>query len=302
MNDPNGEHSAERRQRNTLSSRRSILTGGAAAIVSTIVGSVGSVSASEHEFCPDPSTGDRSAGGPSTGDSSDSDTSDRKTLTLQPNTAYETEVFVIDAPRPGPTAVVVGGMDGNELAGIEAAYRIREQELERGTLVVLPEADAVAVEQRTYNSPRGNLNRQFPVGQPPTSSLAKELWNLITSVDPNVVIDFHSSKGIWGSDLGPDGYGQAIYPSVVGDSRQIAADTVEFMNEEYIYGAYPPAYQFTVGNTLVGDKPKLIHKVAGDLERPGYLTEVTRYNTSLDTRIEWTTAMGERLLRRHGIW
>ncbi|WP_254521936.1 succinylglutamate desuccinylase/aspartoacylase family protein [Natrinema caseinilyticum] len=297
MNDPNGERSAEGRQRKLPSSRRSVLTGGAAAIASTVLGSVGTVSASAHESCPDSSDG----GEPSTGDPSEPDPTDGAVLTLQSNTAYETEVFVNDAPRPGPTGVVVGGMDGNELSGVEAAYRALEWELDRGTLVVLPEADAVAVERRTYNSPRGNLNRQFPVGQPPTSSLAEELWTLITEVDPDVVIDFHSSKGIWGSDLGPDGYGQAIYPSVVGDSRRIAADTAEFMNREYIYGAYRSAYQFTVGNTLLGDKPKLMHKVAGDLERPGYLTEVTRYGTSLETRIEWNTAMAAELLRNHGI-
>ncbi|QLG49982.1 succinylglutamate desuccinylase/aspartoacylase family protein [Natrinema halophilum] len=301
MTDPNATDDVEGSNRSRPTTRRSLLTSGAAVAVSTGIGTVGTVSARADDPCPSSPTEDPSEEAPTTPDEDNQDPPRRESLTLQSNTAYETEVFITDAARPGPTAMVVGGMDGNEQAGIEAASRISKWKPERGTLVVLPEADAVAVDQRTYNSPRGNLNRQFPANRTPTTPLARELWNLITEIDPTVVIDFHSSKGIWGSDLGPDGYGQAIYPSAVGNSRRIAADTAEFMNDEYVDGAYPSAYRVTVGNTLRGNKPKLMHKVAGDLERPGYLTEVTRYDTSLATRIEWTTAMGARLLRAHGI-
>lgn len=226
---------------------------------------------------------------------------DRYTQTVGAGTAYETTAFIGESAQSGPTAVVVGGVHGNERAGVEAAYEAAEWTFNRGTLVVLPEANAAAVEEETYSGPSGNLNRQFPTGESPTTPLAEAIWDLITAYDPDVVIDLHSSRGIWGSDRGPNGYGQAIFPSAAGTSREIASRAADDMNREAVAEMHDTAYEFTLGNTLTGSNPLLIHKVAGDLEEAGYLTEVTRYETDLTTRTAWTKAIAGALLRTHGI-
>lgn len=226
---------------------------------------------------------------------------DRETRLLRAGTEYETEAFINESTVSGPTAVVVGGVHGNEPAGSETAHRVTEWEFDRGTLVVVPEADAVAGEAGTYTSPNGNLNRQFPTGQAPTTELAAELWDLITEHDPAVVMDLHSSMGIRDSDRGPYGYGQAIYPSAVGDSEQVANETIDYMNENLVGDEYSSDHQFVLGNTQTGANPLLTHKVAGDLERACYLTEVTRFETDLAVRIEWAEAVVAHLLREHGI-
>lgn len=277
MNNHSTNEQPEQRTERTAPSRRSFIASGTTVATASLIG-VGSASADDG-FCP----------------------ISRRTQTLGADTEYETTAFIGESSLSGPTAVLVGGMDGNEFAGIEAAHNISEWEFDRGTLIVLPEADAVAVEQETYNSPEGNLNRQFPTSEEPTWPVAEEIWDLITENDADVVIDMHSSMGIWGSDLGPDGYGQAIFPSAAGNSREIAGRVTEYMNENHVDDSSPSDYQFTVGNTLTGERPLLIHKVAGDLERAGYLTEVTRHETDLETRIEWTEALAAKLLRNHGI-
>jgi hypothetical protein len=223
--------------------------------------------------------------------------------TLRSGTQYETPAYIREAPTAGETVVVLGGVHGSERAGIDAAHTVREWDFDQGTLVVIPEANAPAVRDSTYSGPDGDLNQQFPAGQEPTTAIAEAIWEFITEMDPAAVIDMHSSMGIWGSSRGPSGFGQAIFPSAAGGSREIAGQVNRSLNDELIYASeeYDNAYEFTVGNTLGGEHPRLIHKVADDLGRAGYLTEVTRHDTDLATRTEWSEAVAAELLRHHGI-
>ncbi|AGB38720.1 succinylglutamate desuccinylase/aspartoacylase family protein [Natronococcus occultus] len=224
------------------------------------------------------------------------------TWTLRSGTRYETPVYVREAAEPGETVVVLGGVHGSELAGIEAAHSVREWSFERGTVVVVPEANAPAVREQTYSGPDGDLNQQFPPEGEPTTPIADAIWSLLVELEPTAVIDMHSSMGIWGSSRGPSGFGQAIFPGVAADARSIAARANRSLNGREIRPSeYGSAYEFTLGNTLAGAHPRLIHKVAVDLECAGYLTEVTRHDTTLETRTEWSEAVAATLLERHGI-
>lgn len=219
---------------------------------------------------------------------------------IQRGTPYETNVHVVEADQQGPTAVVIAGMHGDEPAGFQAAHDMVEWQLNRGTLVIVPEADAEAVERGTRHSSVGYLNRQFPTGREPTSALARDLWDTVTLHDPELVIDMHSSRGIWNSEIGYDGYGQAIFPTSASGTRENADKAATSLNNHAL-GDYPDSHQFTVGNTLTGERPLLIHKVAGDLQRAGYITEVTKDDTTLTDRREWSKWIVAALLRLHGI-
>ncbi|AGB38750.1 succinylglutamate desuccinylase/aspartoacylase family protein [Natronococcus occultus] len=223
--------------------------------------------------------------------------------TLRSGTRYETPAYIREAPAAGETVVVLGGVHGSETAGVDAAHTVREWAFEQGTLVVIPEANAPAVRAQTYSGPDGDLNQQFPAGRSPTTPIAAALWEFITELDPAAVIDMHSSMGIWGSSRGPSGFGQAIFPSAAGGSREIAGRVNRSLNEKLISASeeYDSAYEFTLGNTLGGEHPRLIHKVAADLDRAGYLTEVTRHDTDLATRTRWSEAVAAELLENHGI-
>lgn len=218
-------------------------------------------------------------------------------FTIATGTAYETPVYVADAPNPGPTAVVTGGVHGNEFAGIEAAREIAEWELESGRLVVVPEANAVAVDRGAYTSPAGDLNRQFPSGRSPTTAHARAIWDVITEYDADVVIDLHTSRGIYGGG-GPSGVGQAIFPTPAG--RSVASGVRNTVNAAHFDGSWSPGYSYSIGNTMTGVRPRLIHKVGGDLGVPGFLIEATRHGTDLATRTEWLTANVAATLERTG--
>lgn len=292
----NSESSSDRYEGEQITrSRRSMLTKSAAVVATgtAALAQLGSVSADGKPLCPtDPIVDDDN-------ESEESPTSRDETFVIQSGTPYATEGVVSEAPTNGPTAVVIGGMHGNETAGYRAASAISEWELENGTVVVIPEANAVAVDQGTRSGTTGDLNRHFPADREPTSPLARELWDTIVEYDPDVVIDFHTSRGIWDSDVGPSGYGQAVFPTEAG--RDIAEEVVDTMNESSVRSDRASHYTFTRGNTLRGARPMLIHKVGNDLDRPGFLLEVTQYDTSLETRQNWLKGMTEQILSQIGL-
>jgi hypothetical protein len=267
---------------NETKSRRSVLAGfsGAALGLSGILAGTQRGSATE-ELCP--------VG------------IDRDSFEIMSGTEYATNVYVNESAFFGPTVVIIGGIHGDEPAGSTAAHRINDWEFDCGTLVVIPEANVVALEQGTRMDSSGDLNRQFPPGDTPETELAQELWDTITGVDPDVVIDLHTSQGIWESDEEPEGYGQAIFSTQVGDAPEIASRTADYLNENYVNDSYPESYQFQSAASISGERPLLVHKVAADLELPGYITEATRYETDIETRITWTKAMARSLLAEHGI-
>jgi hypothetical protein len=216
---------------------------------------------------------------------------------LLPGTKYETPVHVIDSGRAGPTGVVVGGVHGSEPEGYVTAEQFTHLRPTGGKLVVLPYANRPAVEAKAYYTDDGNLNRQFPTGEEPTSTLARAIWDEIVSHDPDVVVDLHSSNGIYGYD---GGVGQAIFPTRAAPEAATKACTV--VNEHYVDPSdYPTHYDFTTGNQLDGSRPLLVHKVYGELHLPGYIVETTRKETYLDDAVSWEFAAARDVLWRNGV-
>ncbi|MFC6765108.1 succinylglutamate desuccinylase/aspartoacylase family protein [Natrinema soli] len=220
---------------------------------------------------------------------------------IREGTADETEVVVIDSGVGGSTAVVVGGIHGDEAAGYRAAQKMREWSIDEGKLVLIPESNPTAIESGTLSNDNGNLNRKFPPGETPTTPLARAIWDVVTSHDADLVFNLHSSKGIYQEDVGPSGVGQAIYPTTASGARQNATRTVEYMNTNHLGDSQPDYHRFKRGNLITGDRPLLIHKTDHDLQKPGFIVEVTRYDTSVDTRINWTLQIVEHLLSQYSI-
>jgi predicted deacylase len=123
--------------------------------------------------------------------------SSRTERTLMTGTPWETELYIISSPNDGPTVMVTGGIHGDEPAGYLAADEIATWAIDRGTLLVLPRANAPAIASRTRNAPGGSdLNRTFPGdknGQN-TDKLAAEILAVINEFEPEWVIDLHEAE------------------------------------------------------------------------------------------------------------
>ncbi|QRV16727.1 succinylglutamate desuccinylase/aspartoacylase family protein [Haloterrigena salifodinae] len=206
-------------------------------------------------------------------------------------TDHETTVYQTVADADGPTVLVVGGMHGNEVAGYEAASAIAEWEIDAGTLITIPHANADAVEQRTRTGDDGvDLNRQFPEGEEPTTDLARALWTVVDRSDPDVVIDLHESIGIYAG--GPvDGVGQAIFHSDGTETATDAERAADAVNRNHVD---EPGLEFETDTfSRPENEPSglLVHKAARDLNAQSFLIETFSRGPDLETRIDWHTRL-----------
>lgn len=216
--------------------------------------------------------------------------------TVAEGTDRETPLYRLEADEPGPTAMVFGGLHGDEVSGYRAAEKIAEWAIDRGSLVVVPWADVVAIDAHERAGPDGDLNRQFPSGQEPSTELAAGLWDALLEADPDVVFDLHRSRGIY--ETHAKWVGQVVFPTVA--SVEDTEAVLEAVNDEVVPRTMP-FHRFVLGNALSGTAPLLLHKVAGDLGLPGYIVETTEYLLSLDTQVRWTLEIVKRALERHGV-
>lgn len=222
----------------------------------------------------------------------------RRSDSIMDSTPFETNVYVVDAPEPGPTGFVVGGQHGIEPAGWTAAHELRELNPRAGTVIVVPEADRTAIRDDTYGGESGNLNRQWPAGSRPSSELGRQIWTEIERHDPDVVLDLHSSIGIYGGS--PSGVGQAIFPTP--NARRATDRVVAELNDSHVRPAgYDGDYLFSRGNDQTGRNPLLSHKVGADTDAKGFLFETTRSGVPLEMQVEWTVAAARKMLRSGGI-
>ncbi|HLS89359.1 MAG TPA: succinylglutamate desuccinylase/aspartoacylase family protein [Sphingobacteriaceae bacterium] len=118
--------------------------------------------------------------------------------TLLAGTAHATEAVIIRAPASGPTVLVVGGIHGDQPAGVQAAQRVAQyRDITRGTLIVVPAINKLAVQRGQRTAADGvDLNRTFPTrsGASPTDARSRALWNLIRSEGVEYVLDLHEGK------------------------------------------------------------------------------------------------------------
>ncbi|GAA0201758.1 succinylglutamate desuccinylase/aspartoacylase family protein [Haladaptatus pallidirubidus] len=225
------------------------------------------------------------------------------TSAIRAGTEQETTVYEIQSKQSGPTAFVIGGMHGNEESGYWAARDIREWEIDAGTLVVLPEANAQAVEQERRKWPKGmDLNRQFPIGKPPKNALAQGIWDVIGQHNPDVVMDLHSSKGILERE-NDEGVGQNVFRSSHEKIIRSNQTAIELLNDEYVTG-YDPIYDFVhtfADETEYATAPMLMNKTRLDRNIPSCLFEVTQDGVESEKRARWTKAFVSSMLDTWGI-
>jgi len=119
-------------------------------------------------------------------------------ITLAPGTDYATPMTVIRSAVPGPTLMVVGGVRGNDPSGPAAADAAATFDVDAGTLIVLPRANAKAVKAGlAYVSADGDLNRQFPVSSTdtPKGVLATAIFDALKKHNVDWLLDMQEAAG-----------------------------------------------------------------------------------------------------------
>ncbi len=125
-------------------------------------------------------------------------TMDLQVARLYTRTPVEIPVVVHRAPVDGPVLLLLAGVHGDEINGVDTVRRVLEQvrtrPIERGTLVAIPVLNVFGFLALERQLPDGrDLNRYFP-GSPGGSLASRLAYALVTEVLPavDVVIDLHS--------------------------------------------------------------------------------------------------------------
>lgn len=221
----------------------------------------------------------------------------RRAYTILPETEAATPMYTVDSGRSGPTAMILGGVHGDETAGYLAAERLADAGIDAGRFAAVPRANAVAIERESRSGVGGDLNRAFPVGGRPETRLARALWYVARVVDPDLVVDLHTSRGVFERE--PEGVGQAVFHSRTGAAASRAADAAREVNRQF---SLPERYEFRADplDFHGAQEDLFVEKASRDLGANSYLAESYR-GFPVETRVERLEAVGRELLDEAGL-
>ncbi len=174
-------------------------------------------------------------------------------LTLFPGTQYPLTVHFLRGAEPGPTVMVQGGIQGDEVSGYIAAQVLTRAEVRRGNLIVIPRANVptVLAKKRQINV---DLNRRFDQDYNDfyEDRLARAIRFLLREAD--AFIHLHEGSGFYHPTYvdglrNPGRYGQSIIidtPLYAGriDLARVATSVLAKLNHSIV-----PAWQFKLFNT-----------------------------------------------------
>lgn len=256
--------------------------------VSASVACIGQVSAA----------GNRSAGVENACSRRDTGDQDLSVPIETPDPPNTLNVNVVDSGVKGGTGLIVGGIHGDERAGIIAGKDIAEWTPDYGQLVVLPEANPVAIERNSRENESGNLNRKFVVGSEPTSSLARSIWSTVMAADPEVLISLHESKGILSGE--PSGVGQRVFHRGRSTTHNAARMGIRRANKtigdrrlQFGHGQISGPNQSPAG--------LLSEKADYDARIPSFIVE-TYDGVNKNTRVQWQKTITRGILDYYDIY
>lgn len=153
------------------------------------------------------------------------------TFRLMPGTAVSTAVHVFDSGRPGPVVLIVGGVHGDEPAGIEAARQLAAEHPRRGKRIVIAQANHPAAEAGLRTPAYlQDLNRSFPGRKTGTDTerLAASIMAVVARYRPDIVIDLHEAGAEGDPDSGE--VANSLILSEEGRAAEIVLDVLDTAN------------------------------------------------------------------------
>ena len=139
---------------------------------------------------------------------------DRRHEVYFANTSYELHVYRIHGRTPGPTLMIIGGIQGNEPGGFLAADSYVDLTLKKGSLIVVPRANFYSI-LKNERGPDGDMNRHFRDAPPENyvERIVEVLKKLMSESD--YLLNLHDGSGFYspkyeGPRRNPKRYGQSI--------------------------------------------------------------------------------------------
>ena len=147
------------------------------------------------------------------------------------DTPQEIEVYKVQGRSAGPTAMLLGGIHGDEPGAYLSADMYADLRPLRGNLIIVPRANFQAV-LHNLRGPGGDMNRKFSNTSPedPELQVIAILKSLMAESD--LLLTLHDGSGFykteWISDLAnPKRYGQSVIVDTARHTHPQRGDVVE---------------------------------------------------------------------------
>jgi putative intracellular protease/amidase len=157
-------------------------------------------------------------------------------VVLAKGSCWRTQCYVRDSGVDGPTVAVIGGVRGNEPAGVLAADQIRHWPIRRGKLIVLPRANQPALKAgaraiRRVGESHGNLKSTSPRRRDASESrgeLAEVIRNWLRKCRPDWIIELR--EGAHFHRIQSQSLGGSVTVCSDSEAKKVAAILLDAVN------------------------------------------------------------------------
>ncbi len=235
-------------------------------------------------------------------------------FTFFPKTQHPLQVHFLQGDRPGPTVMVQGGIQGDEVSGYLTAELLTRAEVHQGNLIIIPRANLPAILQRT-RSINVDLNRRFgkDQGRYYEDDLARAIRQLIKGSD--AFIHLHEGSGFYSPEYvnhlrNPERFGQSvIIDTAVYKNKFFLAHAVNQVLPDVNANIIPADYHFQLFNTQTSSRDtqhpeqrkSLTYFALTQAEIPAVAIEVSKNINSLHWKITHQLQATHKFLQHYGV-
>jgi hypothetical protein len=228
-------------------------------------------------------------------------------------TQYPLTVVHIQGEQPGPTVMVQGGIQGDEICGSVTAQLLSGCRVLKGNLIVVPRANlpSIHLARRQINV---DMNRRFDrdYNRFYEDRVARVIRHLLAGCDG--FIHLHEGSGFYKplrlDDLhGPNRYGQSIIVDAESHAGVDLGGLVRGVLAELNPGIEPERWRLELFNTQTFDpqtrymemRKSLTYYALSVLHIPAMAVEVSKNITDLDWKVRTQMAATRIILSRLGV-
>ncbi|MDQ7032108.1 MAG: M99 family carboxypeptidase catalytic domain-containing protein [Desulfonauticus sp.] len=229
------------------------------------------------------------------------------------NTFFPLKIYYLKGENPGPTLMIQGGIQGDELSGIICAQLLTRAKVKKGNLIIVPRANwpALFLFKRQLNV---DLNRRFDKHYAAfyEDTLAKAIFYLASLSQG--LIHLHEGSGFYSAVYinqlrNPKRYGQAV---IIDDKNynninlaNLAKDVLKEINPIVL----PQKYKFSLfnmmtfsPNTLYPEQKKsLTYNVLKNYSKPAFAIEVSKHIKQLDWKVKYMLKTVQKFCHKLGV-
>ncbi|WP_457570539.1 M99 family carboxypeptidase catalytic domain-containing protein [Desulfovulcanus sp.] len=234
--------------------------------------------------------------------------------TILARTFYPLEVYFLQGRESGPTIMVQGGIQGDELAGIIAAQILTKSLVKKGNLIIIPRANLPSIYalKRQINV---DLNRRFDrdYNQYYEDYLARAIKYMVSKSDG--LIHLHEGSGFYSpryidSLRNPRHFGQSIIIDAHIFEDRIYLANLALGALGRINGSLRPArYSFQLfnmntfapGSLYPEQRKSLTYYTLGKLKIPAMAVEVSKNIRDLSWKVNCHCRIVKELLSQMGV-